>query len=166
MRKLVLATMLLTMGLAGTAMAAVDMELAFSPDTAAPGDAVTLFTSIANMGDADEVVPFTVTITYGEFIIGPVEGSMALAAGQELTNEYTFLVPALPYGGDLVIEVSATTADGVTTTASATLTIVVEGTLDSNPTGDLTRIATDMAKSFGGDEDAIESFSRIKAEFR
>lgn len=121
---------LVTLALATAALAAavpslaqVDVELAFSPDTAGPGTAVTLLASIANLGAEPVEADLAVTISVGPFTIGPIRGRMALAAGQELSREVRFVVPRLPLGGTITLTVTAT-AGGSSDTATASLTIV------------------------------------------
>lgn len=108
---------------AGAAFAQVDVDLAFNPDTASPGDPVTLFASIANLSSEPTITDFTVAMTFGELSIGPLPFRMPLPAGLERSVEIPFVVPPLPMGGTLTVTVTAT-ANGATDTATTSLTIV------------------------------------------
>jgi len=122
MRRFIVAPLLMSIGAAGGAMAACAVDLAFSPDVAAPGDEVTLFVSIANLGDTDEIADIEITVTFMEYEVGPLMGQLPLAAGEELSQELAFIVPPVPMGGTLTITVTAT-CGGMSDTATATLTI-------------------------------------------
>ena len=124
MRNLVLAT-IFVFGLAGAASAMCDVELAFSPDTAAPGDEVLFFASIANLGDEDAVATIDLTLTFMDYEFGPFTCDLPLAAGEELSRELAFIVPMVPMGGTFSITVTAT-CNGESDTATASLTIVTE----------------------------------------
>ena len=165
MKKLSLAFLAIVIFTAGSALAAVDVELAFAPDTVAPGDEVQMFSSIANMGDAETVADLEVTISFMGYEVGPLAGELPLAAGEELSQEFAFMVPPLPMDGTMMITISAT-ADGVTNTATATLTIVADaGTVGF---GGLDDLGDDLVKSLSsapvGVQDA--SFGELKAMFR
>jgi hypothetical protein len=128
MRKLMtLSVLALLVALGATAaQAQIDVELAFDPDVAAPGDMVTLFASIANLGDEAVVADLEVTVEAGDVVVGPLFGQVPLAAGEELSAELVFIVPPVPEGGTLTITVTATAGE-YTDTAVATLTVVVGG---------------------------------------
>ncbi len=164
MRTLALASLLI-LGLAGTALAECDVELAFSPDTAAAGDQVTLFASIANLGDEDAVADIELSVSFMDYEFGPFMAQMPLAAGEELSHEMMFMVPALPMAGTLSITVTAT-CNGMSDTATATLTVeAAEGATGFDGLG---VIGPELISSFGGeptsDEDA--TFGELKAMYR
>ena len=164
MKSIVLATMI-TAFLAGGAWAACDVELAFTPDTVAAGDEVTMFASIANLGDQDTMADLVISVTFMDYEVGPLEGQMPLAAGEELSNEATFVVPPLPYGGTLTITVTAT-CDGVSDTATATLTVEA----DASATGydGLDEVGRDILAGFDSAPvpDDAASFGELKALYR
>ncbi|MEN8008222.1 MAG: hypothetical protein ABFS42_14470 [Candidatus Krumholzibacteriota bacterium] len=165
MRRLIIATLLVSLGLAGSAMAACDVELGFSPDVAAPGDMVTMFVSIANLGDTDEIADIEIMITFMGYEVGPLMGQLPLAAGEELSQECTFMVPPLPMGGTLSISVTAT-CGGMSDTATASLTIEVpEGSAGFDGLDGVgAQLLSDIASSPVGVENA--TFGDVKALFR
>jgi len=126
MKKLHIAIALMIALLASSAFAAVDVQLAITPGTINAGDQVSMFMSIANMGDADAVAALTVSISFMGYEVGPLNGDLPLAAGQELSHEFSFVAPALPVSGTLIITVTAT-AGSVTNTATATVDLVGTG---------------------------------------
>jgi len=133
---------------AGSALAQVDVEMAFSPDTAHPGDTVTLFASVANLGSEPALAQFSVTIALGELTFGPVQHPLPLAAGEEHSAEIPFVVPPVPFGGTLTITVTA--ESGIhSDTAIASLTIVtnIAAAPDANS---LRSFATRIATELGG----------------
>lgn len=147
MLHLTVATLLVAFA-ATAAVAQIDVELAFDPDVAHPGDTVMLFTSIANLGDEDVVADIEVSIEVMGEIFGPFGGSLPLAAGEELSREFAFIIPPLEESGDLTITVTATAGEW-SDTASATLTVVVDGGMTANP-DDIADIGTDLVKHLGG----------------
>ncbi len=165
MPKTALAILMITIFAFGSALAAVDVELAFSPDTVMAGDQVSMFSSVANMGDTETVASIEVSITFMDYEVGPLAGDLPLAAGEELSQEMAFIVPPLPVGGTLVITVSAT-ADGVTDTATAMLTVVADagasGFSGLDDLGDtlINQLASEPAA------DTSASFGALKAMFR
>lgn len=116
-----LVSLLVALG-AGAASAQVDVNLAFNPSTAAPGQQVTLFASIANLSSESVNSNFTVTMSFGDFSLPPLPFMLPLAAGFEKSTEVPFVIPPLPNGGTLTITVTAE-AGGSTDTATASLTI-------------------------------------------
>jgi len=123
MKTLVIAS-LLVLGLATVAAAQIDVNMAFDPAVAAPGDQVAFFASVANLGDEDVTAAIDVTVSFADYTFGPVSGDLPLAAGQDLSDEFAFVVPPLPYGGTLTITVTATAGD-FSDSATAALTVNV-----------------------------------------
>jgi len=145
-RILLLATSVFVLG-AGSAMAQVDVELAFTPDTAAPGESVTLFASIANLSSDPVRANFTVEIALGHLSTGPLPFTLPLAAGKERSVELPFVLPPVRMGGTLTITVTATVGEA-TDTATASLTIVTSAktTADAATLRDLgTRLGKALA---------------------
>lgn len=164
MRYLVLAASFV-FGMAGAASAMCDVELAFSPDVAGPGDEVAFFASIANLGDEDAVATIDMTLTFMEYEFGPFSCDLPLAAGEELSRELAFIVPPLPMEGTFTITVTAT-CNGESDTATASLTIEpAEG--DANFDG-LAGIGPELIAGISGAPVADEatSFGDLKAMFR
>lgn len=110
---------------ASAAVAQIDVDLAFDPTEAAPGDEVGIFMAIANLGDEAVVAEIELYATYNEYEFGPLTGNLPLAAGEEMSKEMVFIVPFVPESGDLVISVTATAGE-YSDTAEAVLTIIVE----------------------------------------
>ncbi len=164
---LALATTLITLGATG-ALAQVDVELAFTPDAAAPGEPVTLFASIANLSSEPGPVDFTVSIGFGMLSTGPLHFSMPLAAGVERSAEIPFVVPPLPMAGTLNITVTAT-ANGATDTATASLSIAA-GPMTAADASPLRALGTNVGKALAGDANPTASkdasMSDIKRLYR
>ena len=162
-----LALSVLVLG-AGAAMAQVDVELAFTPDTAVPGQPVTLFASLANLSSEPAQTHFTVTIALGSLTTGAMPFDLPLAAGAERSAEIPFVVPPIPMGGTLTITVTATAGEA-TDTATASLTIET-GTMLSSDTTTLGTIGTRVGKALTGDDDATPtnpaSMSDVKRLYR
>ena len=133
---------------AGAALAQVDVELAFTPDRAAPGQQVTLFASLANLSSEPVRANFTVAITLGRLSTGAMPFVVPLAAGAERSAEIPFVVPMLPMGGTMTITVTAT-AGGATDTATASLTIVSGATTAADSTT-LRAIGTSVGTALTG----------------
>ncbi len=148
---------------ASAAMAQVDVNLAFDPTTAQPGDQVSFFASVANLGSEQVLADLALTVQVGAFKLGPIGGKLPLAAGQELSREISFVVPPLPMGGDLTITVTATAGES-TDTASATLTVVAGQTAGGNAA----TIGPDILKAFGvGTADSEPAtIGQLKQEYR
>jgi hypothetical protein len=102
--------------------ALVELDVAFEPSAVCPGEEVQFFFSLENVGDEAELVQLSVTITFGEFQIGPFMGQVELAAGETAAKEIPFLVPPYTPAGTLVMTVTATDSDG-TVEDTAELTI-------------------------------------------
>jgi len=164
MRKMtMLLASLALVAFAGAATAQVDVELAFDPTEAAPGDEVAFFASIANLGDEAADADVEIMVTYGEYEFGPLSGTLPLAAGEEISKEIVFLVPFVPEGGDLVITATATIGE-YSDTATAILTIVLDG--EGYWDGGMDALPQTILDEITGDEDfTAMSFSRIKALF-
>jgi hypothetical protein len=147
MRKLMIpALSLLILISASAALAQIDVELAFTPSVAAIGDQVTFFAAIANLGDTEVLAQIDLTISSGGLVVGPLTGLLPLAAGQELSTEFSFTVPPLAPEGDLTITVTAT-ADGYSDTATATLTVTGTGGTEADA-GELADIGASILTGF------------------
>ncbi len=129
-----LASLLMVLG-ASAALAQIDVELAFDPEVAHPGDTVTMFTGIANLGDTDIMVDIELTLTLNEMDFGPFAGQLSLAAGEELSREFAFYIPPVPMDVTLGITVTATAGD-YSDTATASLTIMGQEGDDGRETFD------------------------------
>ncbi|HZL84380.1 MAG TPA: hypothetical protein VFD07_03280 [Candidatus Krumholzibacteria bacterium] len=144
---LTLATSLFVLSVA-TASAQVDVELAFTPETASPGQKVTLFASIANLSSEPVQADFTVAIALGSMSTGAIPFVLPLAAGLERSAEIPFIVPPVMLRGVLTITVSAT-AGGQTDTAVATLTLV-NGSFKTTDETTLRQLGTSVGMALTG----------------
>ena len=133
MMTLVLATLLVAVS-ASAALAQIDVEMAFDPAEVHAGDTVTFFIGIANLGDADVVADLEMTLVINDMEFGPFPGHLPLAAGEELSHEFSFMVIPLPFDFTMSITVTATAGD-FTDTATATLTVYGEEGSEGNPEG-------------------------------
>ena len=154
-RALLLATSLLTVG-ASAALAQVDVNLAFDPNTAAPGQQVTLTASITNLASEDVTTHFTVSVSYAQFSTGVQRFSVQLPAGYTRSAVVPFVVPALPVIPQIpatgTLEVTITAQVGQQSdTAHATLTLLPGPPPTALP--DLTslaRLGTALGTAFSG----------------
>jgi|CXWL01.1.fsa_nt_gi hypothetical protein len=126
---------------ARTAAAQIDVNLAFTPDTASPGQSVTFFSSVANLGADPVTANLELTIGIGAFNIGPIRANMPLAAGAERSVERAFTIPSFLPAGTLTLTLRGT-AGSSTDTATASLTIT--SNVVSAP-------AEDQLRAFGND---------------
>ena len=96
----------------GSASAALDLDMGFEPTAACPGETAQFFFLLENVGGEDQVVTFSVTLTFGDMVFGPFEGDFPLAAGEDISTELAFRIPMGVPPGLLTIDASATDADG------------------------------------------------------
>jgi len=141
-----LASMLMILG-AAASLAQIDVELAFDPEVVYPGDTVTMFAGIANLGDTDVVADIELTLTLNDMDFGPFAGQLSLAAGEELSREFSFYIPPVPMDVTLVITVTATAGD-YSDTATANLTIMGQDGDDGSET--FNDIGQDMVDALTG----------------
>jgi uncharacterized membrane protein len=166
MRKLTIPVLsLLLLFSATTALAQIDVEVAFSPTEVSIGDEVTFFAAVINLGDTEVLAQIDLTIESGGLFVGPLTGFLPLAAGQELSTEFTFTVPPLTPNGNLTITVTATAGE-YSDTATATLTVVAEGETEADDQ-DLLDIGTAILSGF---QDVLPveemTLGRVKDLFR
>ena len=128
MKKLTTRLLALALSLlvASAAFAQVDVELAFDPAEAYPGDTVSFFAAITNLGDEAADMDLGMTFAWEEWEFGPFPGVLPLAAGEELSTEFDFMIPPFPFGGTLTITIVATAGE-YSDTAIASLTILSDG---------------------------------------
>jgi len=151
---------------ASAAWAQVDVDLAFSPDAVAPGDEVTVFFSIANLGDEAVLADVQVDITFGDMTLPTLLGKMPLPAGYENSQEMTFVVPPLPYSGDLTVTVTVT-AGQFSDTATDTITIL-PGTLSVGNQG-VQEFGRQLLDGMGANATVpaeAQSIGQLKSSFR
>jgi hypothetical protein len=158
---------------ATAAQAQVDVELAFTPDTAVPGQSVTLFASIANLSSDPVQASFTVAVTVEHASFDPISFNsppftLPLAASVERSVEVPFVVPPLPMGGTLTITVTATVGESTDTT-TARLTILGAAPMTSTESA-VRSLGTKIGKALAGGDDATAtegaSMSAIKGLYR
>ncbi len=164
---LMLATSVFVLGTTA-ALAQVDVELAFTPDTASPGQKVTLFASIANLSSEPVQANFTVAIAFGSLSTGDIPFNLPLAASEERSAEIPFVLPPLPMRGALTITVTAN-AGGETDTAIASLTIV-NGSMKTSDETALRELGTSVGIALTGGAGATPtsalSMSDVKRLYR
>ncbi len=130
-----------------TAFAALDLDIAFDPEEACPGDEVYFFFALENVGGEEEMVEFAVTFEIDGDTFGPFTGEFPLAAGEEISREgYLFIPPFVP-PVSLVVIVEATDSDG-TVTDTASLTILDCGGEGGPQIAKVNKGAKALAKSF------------------
>ena len=105
------------------AFALPEVEIAFDPAQAEPGETVHFFYSLANVGTEARLITLETTIAFDDFEIGPFTRRAFLGAGQEFVLEFDFRIPPPAPAGTLTISTTATDEDG-SDTASASLEIV------------------------------------------
>ena len=164
MRKLMNALVLLSvfsLVFAAPALAQVDVNVAFDPAVAAPGDMVTFYASVANLGDEAVTADAELMMSFGGFDIGPVTVPLRLAAGEELSVEIPVVVPMGIGGGDLVITVTAS-ANGMSSSSTATLSI--SGETAGNPGAALAVLIGQVANGLANSTvpTSVESIGALK----
>ncbi len=151
---------------ASAAWAQVDVDLAFSPDAVAPGDEVTVFFSIANLGDEAVIADVALDITFGDQTFPTLLGKMPLPAGYECSKEMTFVVPPLPYSGDLTVTVTVTAGE-FTDSATDTITIL-EGEMGAGSEG-VQEIGRQLLDGMGANAAVpaeAQSMGQLKSNFQ
>jgi hypothetical protein len=105
-----------------TALAALDLDIAFDPEEACPGDEVYFFFALENVGGEEEMVELAVSFEIDGQVFGPFTVEFPLAAGEEISHEGYFFIPPPVPPVSLVVTAEATDSDGtVTDTASLTI---------------------------------------------
>jgi len=94
------------------ASALLELDMGFEPTEACPGDAVQFFFALENVGNQDEDVTLSVTVTFAGMVIGPLGGAFHLAAGEEIAREVRFVVPIGTPPGTLVLDATAADSAG------------------------------------------------------
>lgn len=151
---------------AGTAAAQIDVGLAFNPKTASPGQCVTFFRSIANLGTEPITARLELTVNVGGCNFGPICVTRCLAAGQECSSECSFTIPCFIPAGTLTLTLRGT-AGTSTDTAVASLTVLCNST--AAPTQDqLQAIGDELLDGMGGAPLAsgVNTFGAIKHLYR
>jgi hypothetical protein len=132
MRTFLLTSLALVLG-AGVTFACPEVQVAFDPAQAAPGDQVHFYFLLANNGTEAITATIETTIRFDDFTIGPISHPMELGAGFERTIEFDFTVPPPAAGGTLTIEVAASAEGCPTSTSTATLEILAPLVGGENP---------------------------------
>ena len=109
---------------AGMAAACPEVQVAFDPAQAGPGDVVHFFSRLANNGTEAITANLEITLTFADHTVGPFSRPVPLGAGFDHSTEFDFMIPAFAMPGTFSITVAAS-ADGCpTSTATGTLEIV------------------------------------------
>jgi hypothetical protein len=152
---LLLATALLGAGASAT-LAQVDVNLAFDPSIAAPGQQVTLSASLANLAPTAVTVDFTVAVSYANLNTGAQHFTVPVPAGYTRSAQIPFVVPALPVIPQIpstgVLDVSITATVGQQSdTAHATLTLLPGAPPATMPNlTTLARLSTNLGAALTG----------------
>jgi hypothetical protein len=157
---------LLCLIVASAASAQIDVELAFDPEVAYPGDTVTMFAGISNLGDEDVLATIELMINVNDMDFGPFVGELPLAAGEECSREFAFYVPPVPMDVTMTITVTATAGD-YSDTATATLTILAqEG--DDSQSGSIDDLGQELLDGITGAAapSNSKSMGQIKNQYR
>jgi hypothetical protein len=109
---------------AGLAAACPEVQVAFDPATAGPGDTVHFFSRLANDGTEAITASLDLTISFDDHQIGPFTQSVPLGAGFDHSVEFDFVIPPFAMPGTLGITVAASSDGCPTSTATASLEIV------------------------------------------
>ncbi len=152
---------------ASAASAQVDVELAFDPPTASPGDVVALVASMENKAPEEVMADLELSIVWGGFSYAVIANSVPIAAGAKVGGELPFFVP--PFLDQLTLSLTATVGE-LSDTATATLTVLGASKAASAKTSVLRGLARDTATMLGAPQssDATESstFGEIKRRYR
>jgi hypothetical protein len=108
----------------GIAFACPEVQVAFDPAQAAPGDQVHFFSRLANNGTEPLTATIEMSITFNDHTFGPFTHDVELGAGFDHTVEFDFLIPPFAQPGALTINVSASAEGCPASTATASLEIV------------------------------------------
>ncbi|MFH1866166.1 MAG: hypothetical protein ABIK85_09810, partial [Candidatus Eisenbacteria bacterium] len=123
MRFLLLSALVATLLMPATALALVEVDIAFDPTEVCPGDEASFFFALENVGAEETEVTLAFTFEFMGHVMGPFECyPFPLAAGEAITHEAMLMIPPMAPAGTIVITVDATDDDGtVTDTASLTI---------------------------------------------
>lgn len=100
----------------------VDVEMAFTPASANPGDEVNVFASLENTGDEAGDIAVSVSLDINGVTYGPYTGTATVAAGEAVTAEFAFLVPAELANSVVTVTVEASVGE-CSDTAVGVLTV-------------------------------------------
>ncbi len=131
-----------------TSFADVALNIAFDPAQACPGDDVSFFFSLENVGADAEQVELSVMIDFNGTSFGPVVGTLELAAGEVVSDEVALVVPPLTAPGALTIDATATDSGG-SVNDTASLTINDCGGSGTQTVGLAARVAFAVRKAMG-----------------
>jgi hypothetical protein len=152
---LLLAAALLGTG-ASAALAQVDVNLAFDPSVAVPGQQVTLRASLANLAPTAVTADFTVTVSYANLNTGAQHFTVQVPDGYTRSAEVPFVVPALPVIPQIpstgVLDVTITATVGQQSDiAHATLTLLPGAPPTTMPNlTTLARLGTNLGAALTG----------------
>ncbi len=113
-----------TAALATAALADVQIQLAISPSSIPQCGTGQLMVALGNTGTSP--VAARVCFSFqknGVTIFGPACGRVYLAAGEQRTHNFTFIIPSLMPAGSYALVASATGSDGSTSQSTAAFTV-------------------------------------------
>jgi len=163
---------LITLLAASPAAAQIDIDMAFDPAEAAPGDFVTFTGSLVSMYQGNVEAEFELSASFKHYEIGPITTVLPVCGGQDLQLQLPIYIPHWMCGGDLTISLKVT-SQGMSDTATAVLTIIDEveavaaAQEETDPTIALTGIGGEIIFSFSCNEVPIstDSFGALKTNW-
>lgn len=117
----------------GLALACPEVQVAFDPTQAAPGDQVHFFSRLANNGTEPLTAAIEMSVTFNDRTFGPFTRTVELGAGFDHTVEFDFMIPSFAQPGTLTISVVASAEGCPASTATASLEIVAPLVGGQNP---------------------------------
>src|SRR5262245_48653219 len=84
---------------AGLAAACPEVQVAFDPAQAGPGDTVHFFSRLANTGTDPITANLEITLTFGDHTVGPFSRPVPLGAGFDHSTEFDFVIPPFAMPG-------------------------------------------------------------------
>ena len=139
---------------AQTAAAQIDVNLAFNPDAVSPGQCVTFFSSVANLGTEPVTACLGLTVKIAGCTFGPIRATRCLGAGQECSTECRFTIPWFMPAGTLTLSLTGTAG---TSSDCATASLTVNCNSTAAPT-------TDQLRTFGDDVLAAVAATPVATE--
>ena len=151
---------------ATAAMAQIDVDISFDPTSASAGDEVHLNVSVANQGADPVLADIDLTVTLGDFTVGPLLGKLPLAAGEQLTRDVSMVIPPAPVSGDLTLDLAASVGE-FQDSSSATLTLMSssEGSTDQGLTALAQQLFAGMGISTSSTPTEQTSFGGLKQSY-
>lgn len=151
---------------ATSAMAQIAVNISFDPTSASAGDEVHLYVSVANQGADPVLADIDLTVTLGDFSVGPILGKLPLDGGAELSRDVSMVIPPAPVSGDLTLDLAASAGE-FEDSSSTTLTLMSSsgGTTDEGLTVLAQQLFTGMGITATSTPTEQTSFGGLKQTF-